>query len=109
MSQWEASNLKVGDPVIISAMFSDDRVGTVERLTEKQIIIAGSGSRFWRKNGCEVGGDDYRTAHLYEPTFARVAAVRRVQAIAKLAHYPWVKCPNAILVEVLALLPKEMK
>lgn len=104
--KWHPSTLTVGDPVVASQRFMRDYIGTVARLTEKQILIAGSTMRFWRRNGNEVGGGSYRSAQLLQPTPARVAAVYRADAVRRLQAFPWHACPEATLAEVMRLLPE---
>ena len=49
MSREDFKSLKAGDKVIINSNFYDDRVETIDRITNTQIVIGNS--KFKRTNG----------------------------------------------------------
>lgn len=53
----EFKNLKVGDKVIVSKRYFGERVNSVTRITNHQILVCGI--PYWKENGKEVGGPSY--------------------------------------------------
>ena len=68
MSEFE--NLKEGDKVIVNYPWHE-QIKEVKRITDKQIIVGGS--RYWKKDGCEVGS---RYSHLEIATDERIKQVK---------------------------------
>ena len=84
-------SLCVGDQVIIRRHNSQSLV-RVSRITPKQIVIGGY-SRFWKRNGEQVGASVWNSATLYPATEEAVRNVRekieRQKLINKVCVFRW--------------------
>jgi len=97
--------LNVGDQVIIRRHNSQSLV-RISRITPKQIVIGGH-SRFWKRNGEQVGASVWNYATLYPATDEAVREVRerveRQKLINKVCVVRWEHFPLEYLRRVYAI------
>ena len=73
-------DLVSGDKVIISgggSSLQGDSVEEVEKLTKTQIVLKDMNTRYWIKNGNQMGGDRWSSSHLEIATKKKIAELTR--------------------------------
>ena len=96
-------DVKPGDRVIVSHHWSN-AIGTVDRLTNTQIILKGGG-RYRKKDGWRVGDrSSYGSTHLVQPTEQRIRDIKHTNAAKKLENTKWKPYPLETLQRVLEIL-----
>lgn len=96
--------LKAGDEVNLRGSF--ERVGciaSVERVTATQIVLAGRGGRYRRKNGRLVGGTGWGVPSIHEATPEVRAKVWRANAERRLGRCQWHALTDDQIARVLAI------
>lgn len=83
-------SLKYGDEVVVSSGYQGKSLGRVSRTTDTQIVLE-SGSRFRKKDGRPVGGDQWSILTLTQPTDALRAEILKNNLVEKLRHILWEK------------------
>jgi len=77
----ELDNMKVGDKVFWNGGYNGIGIFTVERVTDKQIVIMRGFDkkyecRYWKKNGRAVGNDEWGTNYIDTVTPERTEQVK---------------------------------
>lgn len=85
MSREDFKSLKAGDKVIIKSTFYDDRVETIDRITNTQIVIGNS--KFKRTNGWQVGDSIWSKTRLLIGTPEKFAEIEHKQQMNAIRSY----------------------
>ena len=85
MSREDFKSLKAGDKVIINGTFHDGRVGTIDRITNTQIVIGNS--KFKRTNGLQIGDDRWSKTYLSIGTPEKIAEIEHKQRMNAIRSY----------------------
>ena len=94
-SEWLA-NLKPGDQVIVHWSHYDQySIANVERITPTQIVI--SNTKFRRSNGWRIGGNEWATTYIQEPTQDLLEKAETIRLQKSMAGVKWSAVPLAQL------------
>ena len=85
MSREDFKSLKAGDKVIINSTFYDDRVETIDRITNTQIVIGSS--KFKRTNGWQTGDNIWSKTRLSIGTPEKIAEIEHKQRMNAIRSY----------------------
>ena len=85
MSREDFKSLKAGDKVIINSSFYDDRVETIDRITNTQIVIGNS--KFKRTNGWQIGDNIWSKTRLSIGTPEKIAEIEHKQRMNAIRSY----------------------
>ena len=85
MSREDFKSLKAGDKVIINSSFYDDRVETIDRITNTQIVIGNS--KFKRTNGWKIGDNIWNKTYLSIGTPEKIAEIEHKQRMNAIRSY----------------------